>query len=116
MRNRHTVAVLCFTFMISPLCWAQGDLTGNNLIINGPSPWVDVKAQGAKGDGKSILTGTVRSGNLSVLVDSSASGSFLSTDCTGGTGCTGTANKVVAVDTSPFPAPQIKRHGQRNRN
>lgn len=57
---------------------------------------INLKAWGAMGDAKGYTTGVMTSGSATFTDTTNAP--FLPTDCTGGTGCTGTVNKAIMVD------------------
>jgi hypothetical protein len=74
---------------------ASGTSTGRSPSARAADV-INVKDEGAKGDALGFTSGSMTSGSA-VLSDTTAA-PFLPTDCTGGSGCTGTVNKNITVD------------------
>jgi hypothetical protein len=79
----------------------------SSLVVNfsasgmfcGPSPWIDVVCYGAKGDGLYNNTATtLTTSGTTTLTTTSGNTLFAATDCSGGSGCTGTQNKLIVVN------------------
>jgi len=90
MRTKLTVLAILLLGYIPP-AFAQSFIPGSDTFFPTGRPWVDIQGKGAVGDGQ-VVHDVVTNGSTTVT---SASALFASTDCTGGSGCTGTANKTV---------------------
>jgi hypothetical protein len=90
---------------------ASNDLnTGSNVAIAGSNPWIDVTnpAYGGKGDAVINNTGgtSTASGTTTVTTASGAT-SWTATDCTAGSGCTGTVNKLITFQSGGLATPTL---------
>jgi hypothetical protein len=83
-------------------------LGAGNFLACGPGPWIDVTCYGAKGDGLYNNTGgtSTTSGTTTVTTSSGAT-LFAATDCSGGSGCTGTVNKLIAFPAGGLATPTL---------
>ena len=85
-----------------------GDFTVNTMAVIGPSPWIDVSTYGAKGDGLYNNTGgTSTTSGTTTLTTSSGATVFAATDCTGGSGCTGTVSKLITIPAGGLATPTL---------
>ncbi len=66
-----------------------------DFYFTGPDPFLDIVAFGAKGDAQAFTT--MGASSTTITVASGSSTKFAATDCTGGTGCTGSVNKYIAI-------------------
>ena len=76
---------------------ANSGIGGTVASTPGTDNVVNVLNYGAKGDGQFFVNGAMDNNSTFNLTDTT-NAPFLSTDCTAGTGCTGTVNKIICVD------------------